>query len=291
MNKWLNAARLRTLPLALSSIIMGAFWAKKNEVFEIKILLLAMLTTVFLQVLSNFANDYGDTQNGADSQERIGPLRAVQSGDISPKAMFQAIIITAILAFLSGVILLYLAFGGFSSNLFWILLAIGILSIFAAYFYTAGKKPYGYLGLGDISVFIFFGIVGVSGSYMLFSKSWNSELVIPSIVCGALATGVLNLNNIRDITSDKSAGKITIPVRLGKKNARIYHYILLSIAFFTLVGYNIFKGIDNYYYLLSLPLIVLNGYQLYKIDNPDPLLKKLALSSLATSILWGFSII
>jgi 1,4-dihydroxy-2-naphthoate polyprenyltransferase len=287
---WLSAARLRTLPLALSSIIMGSFLAEKFGNFNPTIFVMACLTTILLQVLSNFANDYGDTQNGADLAERIGPSRAVQSGKISPQQMFRGIILLGVCSLISGILLVYISFGGFT-QLFWTFLAIGLLCILAAYTYTAGKKPYGYMGLGDISVFIFFGLVGVIGSYFLYSQSFNPQIIWPAISCGALATGVLNINNLRDINSDKTAGKITIPVRIGRTNTIIYHWAILLVAITsTFLFVSNIENVKAYYYF-SFLLIILNGVQVTKSSNPDPYLKTLALTSLAYVLLLGFSII
>jgi 1,4-dihydroxy-2-naphthoate polyprenyltransferase len=288
---WLSAARLRTLPLALSSIIMGGFLAEKANKFSLPVFLLACLTTILLQILSNFANDYGDTQNGADLADRVGPSRAVQSGKISPDQMLGGIKIVGTASLLSGLALIYIAFGGFASSLFWIFLGIGLLSILAAYTYTAGKKPYGYAGLGDISVFIFFGIVGVAGSYFLYTQSLSPDIFLLGTTCGALATGVLNINNLRDINSDKTAGKITIPVRLGRTKTVIYHWFILAIAIASTLAYIAISSDTKSYYLLSFVLIILNGFQVSKSDNPDPYLKTLALTSLAHVLLLGLSII
>jgi 1,4-dihydroxy-2-naphthoate polyprenyltransferase len=287
---WLSAARLRTLPLALSSIIMGGFLAEKFGKFNPTIFGLACLTTILLQVLSNFANDYGDTQNGADLVDRVGPTRAVQSGTISPKQMLAGIIFIGVCSLISGILLVYVSFGGFT-QLFWAFIAIGLLCILAAYTYTAGKKPYGYMGLGDISVFIFFGLVGVVGCYFLYSQTFNSQIIWPAISCGALATGVLNINNLRDINSDKTTGKITIPVRIGRTNTIIYHWIILLVPIVCTVFFvSYIENVKPYYYL-SFVLILLNGVQVTKSSNPDPYLKTLALTSLAYVLLLGFSII
>lgn len=290
MKKWISAARLRTLPLALSSIIMGAFLAQSVYMFRRDVFIWSVLTTVLLQVMSNFANDYGDTKNGADSAERIGPARAVQSGEITPKQMLNAILITGGAAFLSGIYLLYVAFGGFSSVYFRIFLGLGLLAMVAAYTYTAGKRPYGYIGLGDISVFLFFGLTGVVAGYFLYTLYFEWALLLPGTACGALAAGVLNINNIRDMDSDKKAGKITLPVRLGRRNALAYHWFLLAVAMTAASAYIHLKN-GSWYYLLSFPLIFLNGIQVSKSANPDPYLKTLALTSLAFVILFGLSLV
>lgn len=290
MKKWISAARLRTLPLALSSIIMGAFLAQGVFMFRRDVFIWSVLTTVLLQVMSNFANDYGDTKNGADTAERVGPARAVQSGEITPKQMLNAILLTGGAAFISGIYLLYIAFGGLSSVYFRVFLGLGLLAIAAAYTYTAGKRPYGYMGLGDISVFLFFGLTGVVAGYFLYTLHFEWALLLPGTACGALAAGVLNINNIRDMESDKKAGKITIPVRLGRKNALAYHWLLLLLAMGAAAAYISLKN-GSWYYLLSFPLIILNGIQVSKSTNPDPYLKTLALTSLVFVISFGLSVI
>jgi 1,4-dihydroxy-2-naphthoate polyprenyltransferase len=287
---WLAAARLRTLPLAFSGIILAAFLAKSKHVFTTPIFICTLLTTVLLQVLSNFANDYGDTQNGADLVDRVGPARTVQSGAISPAIMLKGIYIIGAFALLSGLILLYVAFEGFFNIYFAVFLLLGLLAIVAAYTYTAGSKPYGYAGLGDVSVFVFFGLVGVLGTLFLFSKSFDFLDFLPAMASGALATGVLNINNIRDIQSDQKAGKITIPVRLGRAKAIIYHAFLLILAM-VLVSLYMYLHNANFYFLLAFPFLILNIIQVSKSPNPDPYLKTLALSSLFFSIMVGLSII
>jgi 1,4-dihydroxy-2-naphthoate polyprenyltransferase len=254
---WLAAARLRTLPLAFSGIILAAFLAKSKGAFSLPIFLCTLLTTVLLQVLSNFANDYGDSQNGADLVDRIGPARTVQSGAISPDLMLKGIYLIGILALLSGLILLYVAFDGILNVYFGGFLVVGLLAIIAAYTYTAGAKPYGYAGLGDISVFIFFGLVGVLGTLFLFVKTFSILDILPAMASGALATGVLNINNIRDINSDKNAGKITVPVRLGRKYALIYHAILIAFSMFSMSFYIILLSMFSKFLKIQIPTRIL----------------------------------
>lgn len=288
---WVEAARPRTLPLALSSILIGSFTASAEGFFNPWIFGLACLTTIFLQVLSNFANDYGDTQNGADLAGRIGPARAVQTGVITPQQMFRAIILFATLSLFSGITLLWVAFGSFISPAFLQFLGLGILCIVAAYTYTAGKKPYGYAGLGDISVFLFFGLVGGVGSYYLYSQTWSLTSLLPALSSGFFATGVLNINNIRDIASDTRAGKKTIPARFGKKKALIYHWFLLIGGMTAPLLYVAIQQKNTYWFLLSFPLFILNGFKVTKLENPDPMLKQLALSTFFFTLLFGFSLL
>jgi 1,4-dihydroxy-2-naphthoate polyprenyltransferase len=292
MNNWIEAARPRTLPLALASILMGSFLAASKSTFNWPIFWLTIATTICLQVLSNFANDYGDTQNGADSAERQGPMRAVQSGEISAKTMFGAIIVMSLLSLCCGIFLLYEAFEGFNSTAFFGFLGIGFMAIIAAITYTAGKKPYGYAGFGDVSVFIFFGLVGVMGTYYLQTKQLNYAIILPAFTSGFFATAVLNINNLRDIDSDNNAGKKTIPVRYGKVFGINYHKILifLGIIFSIIYALNEHISIFKLLPMLSIPFLYKIFSGIKETDSPqkiDSFLKKMALSSLLFTILFG----
>ncbi len=289
---WLQAARLRTLPLALSSIAMGNFLALAQGSFRVEVMLLAVLTTVFLQVLSNFANDYGDTVHGADNHTRSGPARTVQMGVISLQSMRLAILLTTVLALISGIALVWMALGhdlykaiGF--------VGLGFLSIGAAIYYTNGKVPYGYLGLGDISVFLFFGLLGVIGSYYLQVGSVTAFVLLPAVCNGALAVGVLNINNIRDIDSDRRAGKFSIPVRIGRKWAVVYHGFLLSAALICGAVFAFWqaKSTAIWVFLLVLPLWWSNFIAVSQNRNIDSLLKQLAISSLIFTFLFGIGML
>jgi len=285
--------RLRTLPLAFASIGMGVFLAISNGKFDFTIALMCFLTTLSLQILSNLANDYGDSVHGVDHKDRQGPKRAVQIGDISSVQMKNAIKIAIAVSFILGLFLLYIADIPF--KIFIAFISLGILAIIAAILYTNGKLPYGYIGLGDISVYLFFGLLGVLGTYYLQVNSVEWSLLLPATSCGLLTVGVLNINNIRDIDSDLQAGKRSIPVMLGKSKARIYHLFLLTIAILASSCYVMlyFEGIKHYIFLLSVPLFIVNGIQVYKRYEPqrlDPLLKQLALSTVLFVILFGLSI-
>jgi 1,4-dihydroxy-2-naphthoate octaprenyltransferase len=292
MSPWISAFRPRTLPLALASILTGAFLAKSAGQFNWPVVALAALTTILLQILSNLANDYGDSQNGADSVHRQGPLRAVQSGAITPAEMKRAMWAFGLAALVSGVALLLVALGFKAA---WVLLAffvLGLSAIWAAVNYTAGSRPYGYAGLGDMSVFLFFGIVGVCGTYFLQTRTLPLAVLLPAAALGCFATAVLNVNNIRDIVSDKLAGKITVPVRLGPQHARRYHWLLLVLG----VGAAVIYVALNYHspwqwlFVLSLPLFLFNGRQVWARQESmhlDPLLKQMALSTLVFTLLFG----
>ncbi|MGB3589852.1 MAG: 1,4-dihydroxy-2-naphthoate polyprenyltransferase [Tunicatimonas sp.] len=291
MRDWIEAARPRTLPLALASIGMGAFLAASAGHFRWEVLVLTVLTTIFLQVLSNFANDYGDSIHGADGSGREGPQRAVQSGAISPAAMRRAMSIFALLSFVSGVALLLISIR-WNTLVLIIFLLLGLLAIAAAITYTAGRKPYGYAGLGDISVLIFFGLVGVMGSFYLHATFFDSLTILPALSCGLLSVAVLNVNNIRDIKTDSLAGKRSIPVRLGRNRAVVYHWLLLSLGILCSVVYVLlsYNTAYQWIFLLSVPLLVKNGIAVQtktKAAELDPYLKQLALSTLIYVLTFG----
>ncbi|MEY2636913.1 MAG: 1,4-dihydroxy-2-naphthoate octaprenyltransferase [Bacteroidota bacterium] len=230
MNRWVDAARPRTLPLAVGSILLGNFLAYAQGKFDLSIALLATLTTLLLQILSNFANDLGDFSNGVDNADRKVALRAVQTGKISQEEMKAAVILTAAFAFLSGLALLYLGLKEAPLEVWGAFLGLGVASIAAAIAYTVGKRPYGYMGLGDLSVFLFFGLIGTAGTYYLQTFSLNLALFLPASGCGFLSVAVLNLNNLRDIENDIKTGKNSIPVRIGKTFGFYYQKFLYLAA-------------------------------------------------------------
>lgn len=285
----MHAIRLRTLPLALSSILMGSFLAAYQGEFRLGVFLMAALTTVFLQVLSNLANDYGDSIHGADSAEREGPIRAVQSGVISLGEMKKAMVLLGGMSLVSGLILLYIALQDW--KLFLLFLGLGIAAIIAAVTYTSGSKPYGYAGLGDISVFLFFGLLGVIGTYFLHSLSFDWSVVLPAVSLGFFSTAVLNINNIRDIAADTKAGKKSIPVRIGRKKAAIYNWILIFGGNLSLVLFGILN--QSYGCLIALtvlPMMTMVGKSVAsktQAKELDPYLKKMAISTLLWVMAFG----
>lgn len=296
MNPWIEAARPRTLPLALSCILMGCFLAYANQTFDGIVAALSVLTTVFLQVLSNFANDYGDAVSGKDSDLREGPRRAVHSGQITAPAMRMAILLFSVLSLISGVSLLYFALQNAPSSVFLVFLGIGLACIAAAITYTAGKRPYGYVGLGDLSVLIFFGWVGVLGTYYLHTLVWNWDLLLPATSCGLFAVAVLNINNIRDIDSDRATGKNSIPVRLGRDRAIVYHWTILLTGMGCILLYTLthFTNATQLLFILSFPFFVRNGLaitRLRKAAELDPYLKQMALSTLLFVVLFGIGLL
>jgi 1,4-dihydroxy-2-naphthoate octaprenyltransferase len=249
---WIQAARLRTLPLAIAGTVTGNMLAYAETGYvHAATFILSVLTAIFLQVLSNYANDYGDFKNGADTAERTD--RVMASGLITETKMKLAIRALIVLCLLSGISLLFVSISTINSS-FWILLGLGIAGMLAAYFYTAGKNPYGYAGFGDLSVFMFFGILSVAGTYFLQAKTLDSPVMWAAAAIGLLSVAVLNINNIRDIISDRSKKKMTIPVRIGYKNALAYHVVLLIGATECFLVYNYHT--DNLFILLNVFLFL-----------------------------------
>ncbi len=291
----MQAVRLRTLPLALASIAMGSFLAADEGLFNVLIFILAAITTIFLQILSNLANDYGDSLHGADSTDRKGPKRSVQSGSISAKSMKIAISITAILSLLSGTLLLLTAIENLDAS-FFIFFLLGIAAILAAMGYTMGKNPYGYAGFGDLFVLLFFGLLGVLGTCFLYTGYLNVYHMLPALTSGLFATAVLNVNNIRDIESDDLAGKRSVPVRIGREKAVIYHWFLLGTGFSLAIIYVIieYESPFQFLFIISLPLFIQNGLEVQNksmASELDPSLKKMAISSLIFTLLFGLGLL
>ncbi|MCF8372913.1 MAG: 1,4-dihydroxy-2-naphthoate polyprenyltransferase [Bacteroidales bacterium] len=290
---WIHAFRLRTLPLALSSIIMGAFLANFNGRFSWTVSLLAALTTLFLQILSNLANDYGDSKHGVDNLERQGPERAVQSGIISPKEMKRAVILFSMFAFASGVLLLIFGLGNALLSIkFFLFLIIGVAAILSAIKYTIGKKPYGYSGFGDLFVFLFFGLAGVLGTYFLNTSQLRWDILLPAVSLGLLSTGVLNLNNLRDVENDRKSGKHTLVVKMGSPKAKWYHAFLLIVAMLSALLFTLlnFSSAWQFVYILTFPFFIRNIQVIFRNKKPkelDPFLKQLALSTLLFAIAFG----
>jgi len=305
MKHWVEAARLRTLPLSVSGIIVGSMYAlayptanvlTPTEVFNWQLFGFAILTTLGLQVLSNFANDYGDGIKGTDNDDRIGPKRAIQSGVISPEAMKKAIIITSVLTFISALLLIYFAFGEayIWYSIFFIVL--GLLAIASAIRYTVGDTAYGYRGFGDFFVFVFFGLVSTLGVNFLYSKEVDYRLILPAIAVGFLSVGVLNLNNMRDEASDRKSGKNTIVVKIGGAKAKKYHYFLIISAMVLVLVFAILKdfNFDQYIFLIAYFPLIKHLITVSRNTEPralDPELKKLALSTFFLSILLSLCMI
>ncbi len=305
MKHWLSAFRLRTLPLAVSSILVGsalAYFANgiwHTYTFKPVVLALALITAILLQVLSNLANDLGDHQHGTDNKDRVGPQRAVQSGAISPAAMKRAMIVCGTLAFLSGCTLITVALG--FSTITLAFLALGLAAIAAALKYTFGRNPYGYAGLGDVSVLLFFGIAGVCGSFYLHTGKFEWPVLLPAAAFGLLSAGVLNVNNMRDIANDAASGKRTLVVRMGSTNAKIYHSFLVDAGVACLIGFNVLvHGLAYitepflWIFLLAIPGFMIHQKRVLTNTEPrllDKELKTLAMTTFLTAILFSLGLI
>lgn len=302
---WLAAARLRTLPLSISGIIVGCAMANFTTYTDngginfpipadnpnYTIFILAILTTVGFQVLSNFANDYGDGIRGTDD-DREGEQRMVASGIISPKQMKNAMILTAIVTLVFALLVIYVAFGSENYSYSVLFFFLGITSIIAAVKYTVGKSAYGYSGLGDLFVFLFFGWLSVIGSYFLYTKSLNFDIFLPATAIGLLSAAVLNLNNMRDQIKDKSHNKNTLVVKIGSQNAKLYHYGLIigalacSLFYLSRNDYSLQQFIFLIAFIpLFMNMIVVGKNSIHR--ELDPELKKVALSTFLYAILFA----
>ncbi len=295
LKTWLSAARLRTLPLSVSGIIVGIALANHAGYHNPFIVLFCLLVTIGFQVTSNFANDYGDGTKGTDNADRVGPVRALQSGALTASALKKGIVISASISMLLSIILLSYTFGITRFPLFLLFMVLGLLSVWAAIKYTVGSNPYGYIGLGDVFVFLFFGLLSVLGTKFLLAEHLTPWDMLPAIAIGLLCIGVLNLNNLRDVHSDKKHGKNTLIVKMGFKNGKRYHGVLLLLSMLSFVIYSMSQMpslIANAYLLVYVPVF----FHLRKVirtktpSDLDPELKKLAISTFLLSLGFYFSI-
>lgn len=292
LKTYIQAARLRTLPLSISGIIVGSFLAYSDGYSNWKIVILALLTTVGFQVLSNFANDYGDGVKGTDNDERVGPKRSLQSGAITKEQLRKTIIITAIITLVVALRLIFEAFGTDKPLFTFVFFCLGLASIAAAIKYTIGKKAYGYSGFGDLFVFLFFGLLSVIGSYFLFTKQLNWMIFMPAFSIGLLSVGVLHLNNMRDSKSDKKSNKLTTAVKLGTLKSKKYYYYLISFSLlfaFLYVGVQ-YHSVWQYLFIIAYVPIIIQLIRVIKSNDPKKLdseLKILALSTFLFAFLFG----
>ena len=291
---WIQASRIQTLPLSISGIILGSFFAYYNYSFDNIIFVLSLITAISFQILSNFANDYGDGILGTD-KNRIGPKRVIASGKLTFEELKKGIIVNIFISITLSYSLIKYSFK--SDYLFIIIFFfLSIFSILAAIKYTMGKTPYGYYGFGDIFVFIFFGLLSVLGSYFLQTKSIDYEVFILGSIIGFLCVGVLNLNNIRDIENDSKMNKKTIPSRIGFKNAKFYHYCLIILSLLLIILFTAKFKISNNFILIIFGILPIL-FHLFKVNQAKspiefkPLLKQLALSTFFFSIFMSIFLI
>ena len=289
---WISTMRLRTLPLSISGIVLASCFAAYNGYFDGLVCALAVLTTLSFQILSNLANDYGDGIKGTDNNERIGPDRAIQTGKISPEEMFNAIKINVLISIVLSCLLIFTAFGVKYFFLTLLFFLLGIASVVAAIRYTVGDSAYGYKGLGDFYVFVFFGLVSVVGCYVLYAKTIDHVVFLPALTIGLLSTAVLNLNNMRDIVSDEKSNKKTLVVKLGIEKAKKYHITLIALAIVisALFGILYYTSIYNLIFVIAyIPLVSHIKKVIHNSESKllDPELKKVALTTVLLAILMG----
>lgn len=293
---WIKAFRLRTLPLALSSTMMASFLAAAGHRFKWVVFIFASLTTIFLQILSNLANDLGDTIHGTDNKNRVGPVRATQSGAVTIEQMKGMIIVFVVLSLISGSFLIVFGLNNLPPYISILFFIVGITAIVAAIKYTIGKSPYGYVGFGDLFVFIFFGIVGVMGTYYLHTNQFNVWVLPPAAAIGLLSSSVLNLNNMRDVINDEKSGKRTLVVRIGAQAAKIYHVSLIMFALILCSVYTIrfYETPFQLLFLLTIPFFAFDINTVLKNNIPLELndeLRKLALITFVFSFTFGLGLV
>lgn len=293
VKSWIRAARPRTVLLSFSGVLMGSFLALKEKICYPSVLIFAAITAIMLQILSNLANDYGDYTKGIDNKQRIGPKREMQSGNITKREMLIGIGIVGIVCMISGCILLFFSFIKSSSwNELAVFAALGIAAILAALFYTLGKHPYGYQGLGDLFCFIFFGWIAVAGTYYLATKKLDFSVLLPASAMGFMSNAVLNINNMRDYESDKASGKNSLVVKIGLKKAFAYHAFLIVGGFVCLSAFLIIRHCAFYAHLFWL-LFPLFAKDLKTIKNNlethqfDPLLPKQVRNTFLLTLVFG----
>jgi len=273
---WLRSLRLNAVPLSIVAVAQGCALAAWRGVFDPVAAALALLTAMLLQVLCNLANDYGDVHKGSDGPGRLGPQRGLQTGAITPAQMRAALWLCTGLCLASGAALIALAVRTPGATVLFALLGLGCIA--AALGYTLGRHAYGYLGLGDLSVLIFFGWTGVAGSYALQTGAVDALVFWPASACGLFAMAVLNINNLRDIDTDARSAKRTLAVRLGPRLARCYHVALLTLAPACLAVFAALAlhGWSRWLFVLTLPWLALQARRVYTNRAPEAMRPMLA---------------
>lgn len=282
--------RLRTLPLSLAGISLGVMFACGEHNIPWYVILLTLLTTVSLQILSNLSNELGDWLSGVDGEDRSGPQYSMQEGGLTEDDMRSCIRIMVLVCCIFGLGMIRASF----KTIFCIesesLIVLGAAAIWAAMHYTLGEKPYGYRGLGDFFVFIFFGLVPVTGGYFVCAHAIEPTTLIPGAAIGLFSVGVLNVNNIRDMKTD-AANRVTVPLKLGEHRAKIYHTILITGGWVLMLLFTILftAGWTPYLYIITLPLYAKNLAGVWKRSGRelDPMLPMLVITTFIFALLAG----
>lgn len=290
IRSYIRSFRLRTLPLSVAGIVLGTLLAARAGEFHLLRFALAILTVLLLQILSNVANELGDTLRGTDSEERQGMIYSLQSGEISIAAMKRLIIWLVALAAISGIALVASSFESLFSGDGVLMLALGGVAIVAALGYTLGRHPYGYMGLGDLFVFLFFGLLSTIGGYFLMTSEVDWAVALPAAACGLWSVGVLNINNIRDMESDR-ANRVTVPILLGEHRAKIYQCLLELLPFALLTLFCVLREVswEGYLFWLFLPMFVAHLRGVWRATGRelDCRLPQLSLLTIATCVAFG----
>ena len=290
----IRSMRLRTLPLSLSGVVTGIFIAASQIDPSIHTVGFLLLTTVLLQILSNLSNELGDTLSGTDREDRSVARYSLQDGDITLEEMKRLIAAVVVLCCMSGALMVWFAMGTLVSREALLLLTLGALAILSAMRYTLGKHPYGYRGLGDLYVFLFFGIVSVCGSYYVCSLNADIRpVLLPACAIGCFSVGVLNVNNIRDMKAD-AATRVTVAMRLGQTRARVYQTLLICGGWALMIVYTLqhYTGPLNFLYGLTFPAFLMHvkGTWLRKDSALDPMLPLLVLGTFVFALLFGIGL-
>ncbi len=296
MKAWIEALRLRTLPLSMSGVIVAAGLAAHYGVFRIEVFIPMLVMVLLMQILSNFADEYGDLEKGVDNEGRIGPVRGMQRGEIGKEQMRRAMIGCGILTFCAGMVLLVISFGFENARLITLFAVLGLLCIAAAIKYTVGRGAYGYYALGDVVCLCCYGLVAVIGGFFLHAHFVTVAVCLPAVGLGLLICAMLNLNNMRDRENDAACGKNTLVVLLGQKKALLYHCWLLICGMLGFLAFNTASGIGEplryLYVLLFIPLVMQLARTL-KVKDPaeyDKLMKPISMTTALLSLVFALCI-
>lgn len=285
-----KSMRLRTLPLSTGGVLLGILLATADYRVSWGVAVLTVLTTVCLQILSNLSNELGDVLHGTDTPERLGPQYGLNSGELTVAQMKRLIGLFVVLCMVSGTAMTWYSFGTLLDLTPILVLLLGAAAITGAMKYTLGRNPYGYRGLGDVYVFLFFGIVAVCGAYFVVSHTMFWRLLLPGAAVGCFSVGVLNVNNIRDMKTD-ARNRVTVAIRLGEHRAKIYQSILIVLGWALMVAYCCLRFFSwwHYLYVLTLPLFVLHLRGVWQRNDRelDPMLPLLVMATFLFCVLAG----